>query len=585
MLTATHVVCEKNKSETSSLVFAENGLFVFGSFSYHVEEKKKKELTKEIEEKIGSADFAHLSAFDHALHDWISQSTLPTDFSLAVLYERNGIVYLFTKGDACICLVRNQHKHVLIHGSKSASGYVKASDRFILSDTSSIHTLSQFSGSDLLVSPVLHEQTQEFLNKENLFASFVAVNFTSDSSSVIEPVAKTIQSETIASVTKVEPAIFRRFKTVYADLRLRSEQAGKKKKLTFIATIAVLGVLIWSVGFGVQRRNAELQQKKLDETKTMVTKFIEQAEQSSISNTPEAIKFLSEADTQISNLRKTLSVTYSKQVDGLQASVDDARGKITRKEEKSYDEIFDFTVDNKNAYGDTMAIDGSTIAVLDKKNAGLYLFSLDKKSLETFQDPVIKKASLITLSGDEIYFLVPGQGIYSETSNKINKIVENDKKWTRPEALDSYNGNIYLLDSKANDIIKYVPIDSGYSEGSSYFDGSAPDLSLSTSMSIDGSVYIGDGSLVLKYTGGVQDGFTSSFPNDSIHVSKVITNKELQKVYIWDKEARSFFVLDKDGSYVKQIQSSVFKIANDVVVFGDSIYVLTGQKLYAVKIN
>jgi hypothetical protein len=88
-----------------------------------------------------------------------------------------------------------------------------------------------------------------------------------------------------------------------------------------------------------------------------------------------------------------------------------------------------------------------------------------------------------------------------------------------------------------------------------------------------------------KFTAGAKDEFETKFPNQNINISKIITDKDIEKVYAWDKNGGTLYVLGKNGSYERQIISSVLKTSTDVTVFGNKSYAVSGSKIYEIPIE
>jgi len=143
---------------------------------------------------------------------------------------------------------------------------------------------------------------------------------------------------------------------------------------------------------------------------------------------------------------------------------------------------------------------------------------------------------------------------------------------------------LYLLDKQADEIWKYLASTDGYGKKDSYFKpGQAVDFFLINSFSIDGSVYLAGDSLVFKYTSGLRDDFKVDLPEKQPSFNKVFTSKNLEKVYLWDKNKGKVYVIGKTGQYQEQIVSEIFKKGKDLVVYKNDIYALEGKKIFLVK--
>ena len=215
----------------------------------------------------------------------------------------------------------------------------------------------------------------------------------------------------------------------------------------------------------------------------------------------------------------------------------------------------------------------------------MYLLSIEKKSLEKLFAPQARTAKLVAVYKNEVLLYVEKEGIF-KGEEKLKKVIDDDSSWSNISDMAIYNGNIYLLDSGKNEIYKYVVTDDGYSDKSSYFKtGQAVNLKGSNSISIDSSVYIGFSDSIRKFTAGLPENFETDFPNSVSTLYKVFTSQELGKVYVWDKEGGVIFVLSKNGVYERQIKSSILREGSDLVVFQNSAFILTKEKILKINVD
>ncbi|EKE15473.1 MAG: hypothetical protein ACD_12C00005G0001, partial [uncultured bacterium] len=118
----------------------------------------------------------------------------------------------------------------------------------------------------------------------------------------------------------------------------------------------------------------------------------------------------------------------------------------------------------------------------------------------------------------------------------------------------------------------------------SYFaPGQAIDLSAVNSLSIDGSVYLAGDAVMFKYTSGLRDGFKVNLPDGNINTTKIFTSKDLEKIYAWDKNKGTIYIMGKNGDYQEQVNSKILSTASDFVVYNNSIFVLQGSKIYKIE--
>jgi hypothetical protein len=178
--------------------------------------------------------------------------------------------------------------------------------------------------------------------------------------------------------------------------------------------------------------------------------------------------------------------------------------------------------------------------------------------------------------------------ITSKTVTSVSKsggakkdVLKNDSAWNSPQAVVPYQGNTYILDQK-NGVIKFVG-----STKSSYFSGTAPDLSKASGMAIDGSIWIvtRDGK-VLKYTRGNADSFTLTGLDKPLNTpTKLFTSLNLDAVYILDNGNSRIVKIDKKGAFQKAYTSSVISNAKDfdISIKDNQLLILSNGKVYGMS--
>lgn len=212
-------------------------------------------------------------------------------------------------------------------------------------------------------------------------------------------------------------------------------------------------------------------------------------------------------------------------------------------------------------------------------------------SLDTSDILSIEKANSDGLSfgqDDNSVYMITAKEITSidKSTGKKKTIITNDNDWSSPAAVIPYQGNIYLLDQR-NGVLKFVPAGSGYDK-SSYFKGTAPDLSKAKAMAIDGSVWIvlSDGT-ILKYTKGQADTFkVSALDKPLSNPTKIFTNLDLDNLYVLDTGNSRVVKLAKNGSFQSQYAASIISQAKDFEVNekDKKIYILSGDKAYEIAL-
>lgn len=563
----------KNKSERYVGVINQTPFFVVLEIPSGVSYEDGEKVTHAIRSALLLTTFTTLADFENFFFEEFKKHNLPITSSVAAGYLKDDVLYLKTVGDGEVLINRRSKIAKLLTNDLSASGRVQ-NDDVILFTT---------------------KQLQQFFSKENDLKNLLSLKKINEFERTI---SKTVNDKNDAGVGMVAVYLSENkqiemgsavkngwLKSLYFDLQLKTREAGRKKTLT-VVTMVIIGVfLIWSVGFGVQRRRLADQQKQIEATKSLVTTKLNQAEEVAFLNMSQAVSLIADARGDVAGLEKKLNGSNKDQINKVKDLINQKEAAITKKEEKKFDEFYDLALDEKNASGIKLSLNSGNLAIFDQKNAKAYLLSLAAKSLIKREDSAIGTADLYGFFGDDIYLVSQKTGVLKYQSSTFKKVIEPDKDWGLLKELEIYNGNLYLVDAAKNDIYKYIPTATGFSEKSSYFGaGEAPVMNSVNSLAIDSSLYLGFESTVLKFTGGVRDAFKTSYPQASVKIAKIFTDKDEESVYVWDKNNGSVYILSKKGEYVRQIDSSILKKASDFIVYQNKIYLLLGSKIYTIEL-
>ncbi len=532
----------------------ENNLFLTIEIEEGIDPDRGREITFYIREKIRVIVIENLHQFDLFISNIIKEKNLPSGSSLSIGYLKGNIFYLKTVNHGKIYIRRDDKLALLVEGDKTASGFIKEEDVFVFTFSKFMNLLGGESGlSDKFdhrpISEIIDEITPELLTKDD----------------------------------RGTAALFLKLKSIDENQKPASSffelpRKPQQRTLTFITVFILTLILFWSVGLGYYRRSKEINQKKINLTKELITQKLSQAAEVSFLNMSSALSLIADSKAEVKKL-----VGLDDQVKELEKMINDSENKILKKEEKKYTEFFDLTVDDKNAKGEKLYLDDGRLLVSDRSRGILYDLSLDKKSLDKDQSSEVKKSALISLFEDKKYFYVEGVGIYQIVDGKTKKIINDDKEWGKIIDMVVFNGNIYLLDQGKNDIYKYVKTEDGFGGGKSYFEaGQTINLSSINSFTIDGSVYLAGDSVMFKYTSGLRDGFKTNLPDENINTTKIFTSRDLEKVYVWDKSRGTIYIMGKNGDYLEQVNSKILSTGADIVVYKDSIYILQGSKIYKI---
>jgi hypothetical protein len=254
---------------------------------------------------------------------------------------------------------------------------------------------------------------------------------------------------------------------------------------------------------------------------------------------------------------------------------------------------------------------GDSLYVLDKGSNAVYrliLSSLGDSAQLADQPVVVKKADQ---AGDRVVSdlldmtWVEGSGNqrsklavldtagtligYDSTYGASSLPVGGQEQWQQPQLIMGYGGNLYILDSGANQIWRYRPGATGFEgEPEPYFaSGSPTDLAGVQAMAIDGSVWLlfPDGRLLKFLVGEAQPFIPTGPPGTPQSPVDVVTPLEGDRLYVADAGSGRILEYAKDGPLIRQFsprEGDIFKDVRSIYVdeAAGALYVLTGNRLY-----
>ena len=527
-----------------------------------------REILALIKRDLLNQQISNLSGFENFITDQIKKYNLPAGLSLAAGFLANNIFYLRTINQGAIFVRRQNKLTKIIEGENIASGFVEKDDFFILTTKRFINLFGENHLAEILNQKTPTQLMESLAPEMEVAADQKAVALFLQFSEVDE----------IEDFPEKEPPqqkwpIF--------------QAVGEKKRTLTIGLVILLSfILFWSVGLGVSRRQEKFTTEKIKKSRELIVQKLDQAEEVAFLNLPRAQTLIDEAKTTLADLKKDIG-DKRKEVVEINSLIKEKENKILKKEEKNYQEFYDLTIDQKKAAGTKLYLNDDILTILDKDQGIIYLFSLTKKSLEKVVHSQIKSASLIAYYQEKVFFFVADKGVYKiDKNNTAQVVIKPDKEWGEIGDLAIYNGNIYLLDKGKNKIYKYLAGEEEFSNKIDYLKpGESLVLKEATSLAIDSSLYIGFPNYTAKFTAGVRDSFKTSFPNENFYLNKVITSKDLNKVYNWDKKNAAIYVLGKNGTYEREVRSAIFSRGSDVVVYDKAAYILMKEKIYEVNLD
>ncbi|MFH1827119.1 MAG: hypothetical protein ABH812_01640 [bacterium] len=540
-----------------------------------------RETLKDISESIKTLNIQSLDDFENFLSSKWKGHNFPTEFSYAAGYIYDKTLYLKTNLNGQVFIKKRGSFAKIIDGENKASGKVEDGDFIVFANKEFTKIIG---GEENLEKIFDHRSPQEIL--EDITPNLKSQNDEGSIAIFLNLEEKKEQNVNIESVDKQEKAPLTLPKSsVIRDkyLNLTNYFSSKfnnkfsKKPITLILVLILASFLVWSLFLGNSR-------KAIKEESLIKEKLLQAEEVYSI-NLPRAMALLGDAKKDLSDLKNRSNNKKSKQIIELETLIKEYESRILKSEEKEYSEFYDFSVENKNVNITKIYKFEDKLATLDPSLGVIYIISLSEKSIDSRKSAIIKTSKAVALY-ENITFFLKNDGAYSITEeNKAKKVINSDG-WGSVKDISAYAGNIYVLDTSKSDVFKYLPIENGFSSKKSYF-ASSQDINLDSanSISVDGSIFIGFQESIVKFTSGLRDGFSTSYPKEDIKISRIFTDQNSKNVYAWSKTDGTIYILSKSGGYESQVKSSILKKVSDFVVYNNSIFASQGSKIYKINLE
>ena len=152
--------------------------------------------------------------------------------------------------------------------------------------------------------------------------------------------------------------------------------------------------------------------------------------------------------------------------------------------------------------------------------------------------------------------------------------------------LSSFNSNLYFIDGKEGQIIKYPY------KGNLQWDSpeqwileEEKDIKGSKSLFVDGGIWVlqQDNSIDRYYAGKLEKSLSIEIYPELKNPLKIWTSSSLPHLYLIEPSQKRIIILDKEGKVLKQFRSEKFENLKDFVILDKNIYILDGSSLYKIE--
>jgi hypothetical protein len=384
------------------------------------------------------------------------------------------------------------------------------------------------------------------------------------------------------------------------------EAPAKRSVWPLVVALVIIPLLIGALVFGMWWLRYPLGDKQFQQTLDGATAVLDEIDampdlNAALQRLPAAQEFLDKARAMRPDDARleTLQNRYQELSDRVQ-QVEPLYGVVP---------IWDFNGEGQNLT--RVVVGGDSVYVLDKGKNEVYrllLSSLGDSATPANPSTVIKKAQQVddhVVSDLQDMTWVEGSGSqrsslavldtaggllgFDSTYGASNQPLGGQDKWQQPQLILSYQGKLYVVDPKANQIWRYLPGEKGYEgEPEQYFaSGSPTDLAGVQAMAIDGNIWLlfPDGRLLKFLAGEAQPFIPKGPPGTPKSPVDLAVPLDGDRMYVADAGAGRILEYSKEGALNRQFRTREGDILKDVRSLyldeaAGALYILTGNRLY-----
>jgi hypothetical protein len=157
--------------------------------------------------------------------------------------------------------------------------------------------------------------------------------------------------------------------------------------------------------------------------------------------------------------------------------------------------------------------------------------------------------------------------------------------WASVAGIAAYDGNLYVLDPRGNQVHRYLPAASGFdSEPTALLSGNR-DLSAGMGIAVEGDIFVflKDGGLRRFRSGAELEFPLSGIDRQPRSATDIAVAAGAEEVYLADSGNKRVLVANRDGSYNRQYVSNSFTDIRAIALAasGSQLYVIAGDTLFA----
>lgn len=403
-------------------------------------------------------------------------------------------------------------------------------------------------------------------NPAELFAPLVHMQ---EDSSGMAAIVLSIEEERVEKKSMIWPVI-----------HLRQTEP---RKVNMWIGAGILVLLMLMIGIGMVRRTSQVAETEFLSLSMSVGAKIEETLMIGDLNPERARILLSQAKNEVETYLSTeVKDEYKQKGVELTKKIEEADERAFKKNEIALETLVELSVLSEGLSAKQMKSDGKgNLIFLDQNEKKIVAMNVSDRSRQMIEVPENESYLDLGVSESKLYGL-RSNGVTELfwKKNEPKKVIEADEFWKEPTSIETFAGNLYVLDKGQGEIWKYPVLDDGFGGRRRWLAaGITLDLSNVIDIKVVGDVWLltSTGKLE-RYSRGAPVAFTmEGFPAKGeakrfSEPSSVWVTENL--VYVLENGSSRVVVFGDDGKYQSQYVSSEFGKASDLVVVDSKGYVL-----------
>src|SRR3989344_1575937 len=280
----------------------------------------------------------------------------------------------------------------------------------------------------------------------------------------------------------------------------------RRRRLMFSVAFALLLLLLLSVIFGWRQRVQEEREQVFGEVWEVIDHQYREAIELVTLNPLRSRSLLTEEKgtiedalaAQDSRLSKPQKQQLTDRLEEMKDFLEEVSGEHRVTEAPLF---MDLSIVRPDTSGNALALYEKTMVILDRSSGVLLGMDISRISAEAVGGGSLLSGSQLTsVYAGRGFVLASGGVVEVSLSGKTSVlVVERDPEWADINGLESFGGNLYLLDRGNGEIFRYQGTEGGFGARDSWFgEGVVPNLSDAVDMTIDGDIWVLSPSIVMS---------------------------------------------------------------------------------------